>query len=175
MDGDGRYTGKNTALPALVSELIAFTGRRTSVRKSGFDNAPRNTAWLDHDLAAAATPAAVIGGGGGGSGGGGGGNSDGCASGVAAALPEAAPEATPQATPRVRGRLREQRDAAEAADTDAAPPPRARGAKRGQLSAVSQAADCTEWPSKRRNIDVRQGRIRHGRRGEAPGDLGVLS
>ena len=43
MDGDGRYTGKSTALPALVGKLIAITGGRTFVRKSGFDNAPRNT------------------------------------------------------------------------------------------------------------------------------------
>ena len=59
MDGDGRYTGKNNALSALVSELIALTGGRTFVRKPGFNYAPRNTAWLDHDLAAAATLAAA--------------------------------------------------------------------------------------------------------------------
>jgi len=100
IDGDGRYTDKNTALPALVSELIAISGGHTFVRKSAFDNAPRNTAWLDHDLAAAATPAAAIGGGEDGREGGG--DSDGCASGVAAALLEAAPEAAPQAAPRVR-------------------------------------------------------------------------
>jgi len=52
MDGDGRCTGKNTAHPALVSKLIAITGGRTFVRKSAFDNAPRNTAWLDQDLTA---------------------------------------------------------------------------------------------------------------------------
>ena len=110
-------------------------------------------------------------------GGGRAGASSGCASGVAVVLLEAAPEADPQAALRVRGRMREQWDAAEAADTDATPPPpKVRGAKRGQLGAVPQAADCTERPSKRRNSnDVRQGRRRHGRRGEAPGDLGVLS
>ena len=153
-----------------MSELIAITGGRTFVQKSGFDNAPRNTAWLGHDLAAAATPAAAIGGGGGGGGGGSGGNSDGCASGVAAVLLEA----TPGATQRLRGRLREQWDEAEAVDTDAAPPPKARGAKRGQLGAVPQAADCTKLPSKRRINDVHQWRRRHGgSRGEAPGDLRV--